>query len=89
MHIPLLLPGLVYSSNILCFSCIDVGGRLVDEYADSTVSWFAVGCYYTCIGEHDVARRYFGKCTAMDASFAPAWIAFGNSFAALDESDQV
>lgn len=35
------------------------------------------------------ARRYFGKATALDRGFAPAWVAFGHAFAAQDESDQV
>lgn len=34
------------------------------------------------------ARRYFGKATALDRGFAPAWVAFGHAFAAQDESDQ-
>lgn len=33
--------------------------------------------------------RYFHKATKMDHRFAPAWIGFGNAFAAQDESDQV
>ena len=64
------------------------GHRLVEEYPDSAVSWFAAGCYHTCVRQHSTARRYFGKCTALDQSFAPAWVAFGGAFAELDESDQ-
>ena len=64
------------------------GHKLVEEYPDSAVSWFAVGCYHTCVRQHSTARRYFGKCTSLDQSFAPAWVAFGGAFAELDESDQ-
>ena len=53
------------------------------------MAWFAVGCYYQAIGRYDSARQYFGKATAVDPSFAPAWLGFGHSFAAQDESDQV
>ena len=31
---------------------------------------------------------FYSKATSLEPSFAPAWIAFGNSFAAQDESDQ-
>ena len=63
--------------------------RLVEEYPDRAVSWFGVACYYLCIGRYENARRYFGKATTVDASFAPAWLGFGHAFAAQDESDQV
>lgn len=62
--------------------------RLAEEYPDRAVAWFAVGCYYLCAGQHESARRFFGKATAMDAAFAPAWLGFGHAFAAQDESDQ-
>lgn len=63
--------------------------RLVEEIPEHVVAWFAVGCYYQAIGRYDSARQYFGKATAVDPSFAPAWLGFGHSFAAQDESDQV
>ena len=63
--------------------------RLVEEYPERAVAWFGVGCYYMCTRQFDSARRYFGKSTALDPKFAPAWIGFGNAFAAQDESDQV
>ncbi|EIE23608.1 TPR-like protein [Coccomyxa subellipsoidea C-169] len=64
------------------------GHKLVEEYPDRAVSWFGVACYYLCIGRYENARRYFGKATTVDASFAPAWLGFGHAFAAQDESDQ-
>lgn len=62
--------------------------RLAEEYPDRAIAWFAVGCYYLCAGQYESARRFFGKATALDASFAPAWLGFGHAFAAQDESDQ-
>ena len=62
--------------------------RLVEEYPDRALAWFAVGCYYLCTQQYDNARRYFGKATSMENSFAAAWIGFGNAFAFQDESDQ-
>jgi len=62
--------------------------KLVDAYPKSAVAWYAVGCYYFAISKYDMARRYFSKATHLDSDLMPAWIAFGNSFAAQDESDQ-
>ena len=64
-------------------------GRLVQEYPQRAVSWFAVGCYYMCTRQYEAARRYFGRATTVDPNFAPAWVGFGNAFALQDESDQV
>eukprot|EP00891_Asterochloris_glomerata_P009640 jgi/Astpho2/9640/e_gw1.00146.47.1_t len=64
------------------------GHRLVQEYPERALSWFAVGCYYLCTQQFESARMYFGKATTLESSFAPAWIGFGNAFAAQDESDQ-
>ncbi|KAL0042944.1 hypothetical protein WJX79_004643 [Trebouxia sp. C0005] len=62
--------------------------KLVQEYPDRALAWFAVGCYYLCTQQYDSARRYFGKATTIENSFAAAWIGFGNAFAFQDESDQ-
>jgi anaphase-promoting complex subunit 6 len=39
-------------------------------------------------GVVDSARRYFSRATQLSSDFAPAWLGFGNAFAAQDESDQ-
>lgn len=62
--------------------------KLVDNHPQSAVAWFAVGCYYHLTGNYDSARRYFEKATHLDNWFAPAWLGYGNAFAAQDESDQ-
>lgn len=62
--------------------------RMVDEYPQMALAWFAVGCYYLCIKQYEQARRYFCKATTLDRTFAPAWLGFGNAYAAQDESDQ-
>jgi anaphase-promoting complex subunit 6 len=33
--------------------------KLVQEYPQKAIAWFAVGCYYYCIRNYDSARRYF------------------------------
>ncbi|KAL4220240.1 anaphase promoting complex subunit cdc16 [Mactra antiquata] len=62
--------------------------KLVDLYPNRPVAWFAVGCYYFLIGKRDPARRYFTKATTLDRTYAPAWLAFGHSFAEGNEHDQ-
>ncbi len=52
------------------------------------VSWFAVGSYYYLVKKYDLARKYFEKANKMDKHFVAGCIAFGHSFAALDESEQ-
>ncbi|KAJ4839208.1 Cell division cycle protein 16 [Turnera subulata] len=62
--------------------------NLVKDYPQKALSWFAVGCYYYCIKKYNQARRYFSKATSLDGTFAPAWIGYGNSYAAKEEGDQ-
>jgi len=62
--------------------------NLVDTYPKLAISWYGVGCYYFAISKYDMARRYFSKAAQLDNDFVQAWIAFGNAFAAQDESDQ-
>ncbi|GMI15274.1 hypothetical protein TrLO_g7840 [Triparma laevis f. longispina] len=62
--------------------------QLVDSRPRSAVSWFAVGAYYHLIGKNDIAQRHFGKASRLNPRFVEAWVAFGNAFAAQDESDQ-
>ncbi|XP_058747465.1 anaphase-promoting complex subunit 6-like [Vicia villosa] len=62
--------------------------NLVKDYPQKALSWFAVGCYYYCIKKYDQSRRYFSKATSLDGTFPPAWIGYGNAFAAQEEGDQ-
>ncbi|KAJ7948759.1 anaphase-promoting complex subunit 6 [Quillaja saponaria] len=62
--------------------------NLVKDYPQKPLSWFAVGCYYYCIKKYDQSRRYFSKATSLDGTFSPAWIGYGNSYAAREEGDQ-
>ncbi len=65
-----------------------VAHNLVAAYPERAISWFSVGCYYYVTGQFERARRYFHKATTKEAQFAPAWLGFGNAYAAQDESDQ-
>lgn len=62
--------------------------KLVDNYPQKAVSWYAVGCYYYLIEKYEPARRYFSKATILERVFGPAWLGFGHSFAAEGEHDQ-
>ncbi|GMN54359.1 hypothetical protein TIFTF001_023480 [Ficus carica] len=72
-----------HSNELYLMSC-----NLVKDYPQKALSWFAVGCYYYCIKKYDQSRRYFSKATSLDGTFAPAWIGYGNAFAAQEEGDQ-
>ncbi|XP_057958484.1 anaphase-promoting complex subunit 6 isoform X2 [Malania oleifera] len=71
------------SNELYLWAC-----NLVKDYPQKALSWFAVGCYYYCINKFDQSRRYFSKATNLDGTFPPAWIGFGNAYAAKEEGDQ-
>ncbi|KAF6256091.1 hypothetical protein COO60DRAFT_1471149 [Scenedesmus sp. NREL 46B-D3] len=62
--------------------------KLVEEYPNSALAWFGVGCYYMASRQYEQARRFFAKATQLDKHNAHAWIGFGHAFAEQDESDQ-
>ena len=63
--------------------------KLVEEYPDLAVSWYAVGCYYLMQKDkHDLARRYLEKASMVNRMYGPAVLAFGHSFANASEHDQ-
>ncbi|KAK9286485.1 hypothetical protein L1049_014883 [Liquidambar formosana] len=72
-----------HSNELYLMAC-----NLVKDYPQKALSWFAVGCYYYCIRKYDQSRRYFSKATNLDGTFPPAWIGFGNAYAAQEEGDQ-
>lgn len=72
-----------HSNELYLMAC-----NLVKDYPQKALSWFAVGCYYYCIKKYDQSRRYFSMATNLDGTFAPAWIGYGNAFAAQEEGDQ-
>ncbi|KAM7279275.1 hypothetical protein ACFE04_006409 [Oxalis oulophora] len=72
-----------HSNELYLMAC-----NLVKDYPQKALAWFAVGCYYYCIKKYDQSRRYFSKATSLDGAFAPAWIGYGNAYAAQEEGDQ-
>ncbi|XP_027361587.1 anaphase-promoting complex subunit 6-like [Abrus precatorius] len=72
-----------HSNELYLMAC-----HLVKDYPQKALSWFAVGCYYYCIKKYDQSRRYFSKATSLDGTFPPAWIGYGNAYAAQEEGDQ-
>ena len=62
--------------------------RLVEEYPEKGIPWFAVGSYYYLVSDFESARRYFSKAAMLEPRFAPAYVGSGHAFAAQDESDQ-
>jgi anaphase-promoting complex subunit 6 len=62
--------------------------NLVREYGDSAVAWYSAGAYYFLIKKYELARKYFMKSYKLDRSFLPAWVGYGHTFGAQDQSDQ-
>jgi anaphase-promoting complex subunit 6 len=63
--------------------------RVADELKPSpAVASYAIGCYHFSVAAFDTAGRYFSKSTEADAAFAPAWVAYGNCYARLEEGEQ-
>jgi anaphase-promoting complex subunit 6 len=62
--------------------------NLVREYPDSAAAWYAAGTYYYVIKKCELARKFFIKAYKMEKDYLPAWIAYGHTYAAQDQSDQ-
>lgn len=53
----------------------------------SRLDWFH--CLALCLISCGSIMFYFcGKATSLDGTFAPAWIGYGNAYAANEEGDQ-
>ena len=62
--------------------------NLVREYPDSAAAWYAAGTYYYTIKKYELARKFFIKAYKLEKDYLPAWIAYGHTYAAQDQSDQ-
>ncbi|KZS94278.1 TPR-like protein, partial [Sistotremastrum niveocremeum HHB9708] len=61
--------------------------EMVDREPEAAITWYAVGMWYLTSKKWGEARKYFSKTSLMDPRFAPAWIAFGHTFALEGEHD--
>ncbi|KAI9282838.1 hypothetical protein BC943DRAFT_108194 [Umbelopsis sp. AD052] len=66
----------------------EFANELVKQIPQAEVTWYGVGMYYFFIKNYAEARRYFSQVTTMNQYFAPAWLAFGHTFAVEKEHDQ-
>jgi hypothetical protein len=66
---------------IVCCSILHRAHKLVEEYPDSALAWFGVGCYYMAARQFEQSRCFFAKATQLDKHHAHSWIAFGHAFA--------
>lgn len=64
--------------------------KVVSELAtrDGSISHYAVGMYYLSTSRVTEARRHFSEASLMDPGFAPAWLAFAQTFAQESEHEQ-
>jgi len=65
-----------------------IAHKLIDSFPDLLISWYAVACYYYSIENYEAAKRFFHKCTLLDAQHGGSWIGYGHSFAVEQEHDQ-
>ncbi|CAM0135855.1 unnamed protein product [Umbelopsis sp. WA50703] len=66
----------------------EFANELVKQIPLAEVTWYGVGMYYFYIKNYTEARRYFSQATTINQYFAPAWLAFGHTFAVEKEHDQ-
>ncbi len=62
--------------------------NLVREYSSAPASWYAAGTYYYVIKKYEYSRKFFIKAYKMDKDYLPAWVGYGHTYAAQDQSDQ-
>ncbi|RXW20367.1 hypothetical protein EST38_g5476 [Candolleomyces aberdarensis] len=77
----------MYHLNHLHSKLFLMAHEMVDREPENALSWYAVGVWYLCNGKWGQARSYLSKTTLMDPRFAPAWAAFGHTFAMEAEHD--
>jgi anaphase-promoting complex subunit 6 len=65
-----------------------ISHQLVEAKPSSSISWYAVGCYYLLIGKYDHSRHYFRRCTSIEGSFGEGWLGYAHAFALQGEHDQ-
>lgn len=77
----------MYHLNHLHSKLFLMAHEMVDREPENALSWYAVGMWYLSSGKWSQARSYLSKTTLMDPRFAPAWAAFGHTFAMEAEHD--
>ncbi|KAJ2914496.1 hypothetical protein MD484_g5905, partial [Candolleomyces efflorescens] len=77
----------MYHLNHLHSKLFLMAHEMVDREPENALSWYAVGVWYLSNGKWGQARSYLSKTTLMDPRFAPAWAAFGHTFAMEAEHD--
>lgn len=77
----------MYHLNHLHSKLFLLAHEMVDREPENPLSWYAVGIWYLTNGKWGDARAYLSKTTLMDPRFAPAWAAFGHTFALEAEHD--
>ncbi|EKM78129.1 hypothetical protein AGABI1DRAFT_61147 [Agaricus bisporus var. burnettii JB137-S8] len=77
----------MYHSQHLHSRLFMLAHEMVEREPENPISWYAVGVWYLSGGKWHQARQYFSKTSLMDPRFAPAWVAFGHTFALEGEHD--
>ena len=82
----------------------ELSHKLVTLSPENEITWYCIGCYYYCAGQHQLARKYFckfkncsytftqseylDKCTTVNPNFGYGWLAYGHSLSFDTEHDQ-
>ncbi|KAE9546150.1 hypothetical protein FO519_010638, partial [Halicephalobus sp. NKZ332] len=66
----------------------ELSHKLVTLSPENEITWYCIGCYYYCAGQHQLARKYFYKCTTVNPNFGYGWLAYGHSLSFDREHDQ-
>ena len=64
-----------------------IGHELTSFSPKSAISWYAVGSYYFCCKNFEMAQKFYSKCTKLDKRFAQGWVSFGHCLALQEESE--
>ena len=61
--------------------------RLAAERANSSLTYYAIGCYYFCQHSYERAGRFFCRATEVEPQLPAAHIALGHCYARLEEGE--
>jgi len=89
--LPLHLATIVEMGSSKSTELFKISHNLMDACPQRSISWYAAGCYYFCIGNLKQARHHFSRATefVMDEYICWAsWIGYAHSFAKDFEHDQ-
>eukprot|EP01062_Namystynia_karyoxenos_P073212 TRINITY_DN7003_c0_g1_i1.p1 TRINITY_DN7003_c0_g1~~TRINITY_DN7003_c0_g1_i1.p1 ORF type:complete len:710 (+),score=229.51 TRINITY_DN7003_c0_g1_i1:95-2131(+) len=65
----------------------ELGHDLMARLPQSAAVHYVIGCYYYSTGDSERAGKIFSRATSIDPKCVEAWVGYGHTFHALEESD--